>query len=146
MAYRFSQPDSSLLGSGLLLARCAIAVMLVPLLAFAMSQATPAQTFMNDGAYLYRSCQAWIRVSDAKITDDVRKDLADGAFCVAYIAGFVDGTGTVKRGACLDSATSVEQVVRPYVAYMLKHPEVMHSDRRIGLVLALADSFPCPTK
>ena len=61
-----------------------------------------------------------------------------------YIAGFIDGTGTTNRGACLPSKLSVEQVVSPYVAYMLKHPEAMHTDRRIGLVLALADTFPCP--
>lgn len=117
--------------------------MLTPLLALAMMQNAPFAN-MVEGVYLYRSCQAWIRVADAGGNNDVRKDLAESTFCVAYIAGFVDGTGTTKRGACLTPILSVEKVVRPYVAYMLQHPEAMHVDRRIGLVLALADAFPCP--
>jgi hypothetical protein len=118
--------------------------MLIPALVLAMMQ-TPAYENWTEGAHLYRSCQASIRVADAGPNADVTKDLADETFCVAYIAGYIDGTGTTKRGACLGFKVSVEQVVRPYVAYMLKHPEAMHSDRRIGLVLALADAFPCPS-
>jgi hypothetical protein len=119
--------------------------MLVPLLALAMMQ-SPAYDNWVEGAHLYRSCQASIRVADASGDADIRKDLEDEAFCIAYISGFIDGTGTASRGACLPSKLSVEQVVPPYVAYMLKHPEAMHTDRRIGLVLALADTFPCSAK
>lgn len=86
--------------------------MLAPLLALAMMQTTPFAN-MGEGSYLYRSCQAWIRVADAGANDDIRKDLADSTFCMAYIAGFVDGTGTIKRGACLDSTLTVDKVVRP---------------------------------
>jgi len=119
--------------------------MLIPILALAIMPSQPYENWI-EGAHLYRSCQAWVRVADAKMDADIAKDLNDETFCVAYIAGFVDGTGTTSRGACFPSKLSVEQVVRPYVAYMLTHPEAMHVDRRIGLVLALADGFPCPAK
>jgi hypothetical protein len=81
--------------------------MIVPILALAMMQTAPGP-FMNEGAYLYRSCQAWIRVAEADPNADIREDLVGETFCVAYISGFVDGTGTTKRGACLEPKTSVE--------------------------------------
>jgi hypothetical protein len=115
--------------------------MLAPLLALAMLQPGTMPPKVGTGLFLYHSCQAALSLVEANKTDE---ELSRN-YCLAYMQGWFDGTGTAHRGSCIPDSADAVSLVRVYVAYIVKHPEAMSDDRRIGLVLALADEYPCKT-
>lgn len=112
--------------------------MLAPLLALAMLQS-------QDGSagHLYNTCQSAIRMIESPNPDP--RDFPGGNFCIGYVEGFVDGSGTVRRGACIPEDANAEHVIRAYVAYLIKHPDEKQWERRIVILLALSDAYPCST-
>jgi len=120
-------------------------VMLAPILMLAL--AVPSQVAPKDnpleGAYLFHACQAAIQEMDHSSDDSANTYQA--AICMFYIQGFMDGQDAAGKGACWMNA-SYETIIKAYVAYMEKHPNVKHMDRRVGVMLALGSAFPCPAK
>src|ERR1700755_3163347 len=113
-----------------------VSAMLPPVLALAMMQMPDVSRLFLD-----HTCQSAIRIMETTKPDP--QDLAGANYCVGYITGFMDGSGTNKRGACVPATVDAEKIVRAYVAYMLKHPEENSADKRITLLLALVEAFPC---
>ena len=74
------------------------------------------------------------------------RDFPGGNYCIAYIEGFMEGSGTIKRGASVPEGTDAEAIIRAFVAYLVKHPEEKQWEKRSVLLFALADGFPCPAK
>ena len=113
--------------------------MLAPVLALAMLQ-NPAASSL----YLYNTCQSAIRMMDSAKPDP--RDLPGGNYCIGYVTGFMEGSGTTKRSACVPDSVDGEKIIRTYVAYMLKHPEENSYDKRATLIFALTEAYPCPSK
>ncbi len=126
-----------------------LAFMLVPLLllaaAAAQPRATDAVTELSKGSALLRVCRAEVRLMDLpSITKASQSDLLNGSYCVGYLNGFVANL-TTKTEICTNSAP-MGALVRAYVDFLEKHPDLLDEDRRLGLGMALRDSFPCPSK
>lgn len=122
-------------------------LMLVTALLFATvvtGRADDATREIVKGAALYKSCQAEMRLMEAKdLSQATQPDLIDGSFCVGFVNGFTGNLSGAKVGVCTDGS-SMGAVVKAYVAYMEKNPRLMNEDRRIGLGLALRGAYPCP--
>lgn len=117
--------------------------MLVPLIALAMfAQQDKIQPF-DLGSALYAQCQETLRVFDNP--RDMSTDLRSATSCSAYIDGFVDGLSFGKPLFCAKEA-SVATMARIYVAYMQKNPKLLDHYKSEGLMLALADAYPCSKK
>ncbi len=98
---------------------------------------------LNKGAALYRTCRAEIRLMDLpSLAVATERDLIDGSYCVGYLNGF---TGTLNVPVCTQNAP-MGTVVRAYVAYMDRYPQLLDRDRRLGVQRALQDTYPCPVK
>ena len=54
----------------------------------------------------------------------------------------MEGSGTMKRGACVPESTDIEPLVRAYVTYLIKHPEDKQLEKRVVLLFALATPTP----
>lgn len=88
---------------------------------------------------------------------------AEGMVCIAFVSGFVSGTGTATGIAafraygekqagksfrrlaiyCLPDRASTPQTVRVVVNYLERHPEKLHMDPATLVAIALQDAFPC---
>ncbi len=126
-----------------------LANMLVPLLLLASTVAQPptadAVVELSKGSALYRVCRAEIRLMDLpSITKASQSDLLNGSYCVGYLNGFMANL-TTQTNICTNSAP-VSALVRAYVGYLDKNPDLLGEDRRLGLGMALHDAFPCPTR
>ena len=94
------------------------------------------------GSALYRTCKAEVRLMELPSLDKATgRDLIDGSYCVGYLNGF---TGGLNAPVCTQRA-SIGEVVRVYVAYMGRNPQLLTEDRRLGLQRALQEAFPCST-
>jgi hypothetical protein len=113
--------------------------MLATFLVLAMMQKPEASSL-----YLYNTCQSAIRMMESAKPDP--RELPGGNYCIGYITGFMDGSGTNKRGACIPESVDGEKIIRTYVAYMLKHPEENSYDKRATLLFALTEAYPCRSK
>lgn len=122
--------------------------MLAPLLLLASTVAQPpADTAveLSKGSALYRVCRAEVRLMNLpSITKASQSDLLNGSYCVGYFNGFVANL-TAQTNICTNSAP-MSALVRAYVGYLDKNPDLLGEDRRLGLGMALHDAFPCPAK
>lgn len=123
--------------------------MVAPLLllasAFAKSPAADAAVELSKGSALYRVCRAEMRLMDLpSITKASQSDLLNGSYCVGYLNGFVANL-TTQTDICTNSAP-MSALVRAYVGFLDKNPDLLSADRRLGLGMALHDSFPCPVR
>lgn len=129
--------------------------MFIPILALAMVSHMTGANDMNKGSFLYRSCKDLIRLWDG----DRGADSTRAVDCKSYILGFLDGTGfavaqDTKYGSgaanrwlyCLDGSPQEDVAVRVHVNWMEKHPKALSDPRSVGVVGALADAYPCPTR
>ncbi len=78
------------------------------------------------------------------MTNASQSDLLNGSYCVGYLNGFVANLPR-QTEICTNSAP-MSALVRAYVGYLDKNPDLLGEDRRLGLGMALRDSFPCPVK
>ncbi len=69
--------------------------------------------------------------------------------CASYISGVADMnalfTGTAGWGFfCFPKrGLSQEQQIRVFIKWAEAHPELLHETRRLGVVEALREAFPC---
>ena len=123
--------------------------MLAPLLLLASTLNPPPAPDpvreLSKGSALYRVCQAEIRLMNLpSLTKASQSDLLNGSYCVGYLNGFV-ANAEIKTTICPESAP-MGDLVRAYVHFLDKNPNLLGQDRRLGLGLALEEAFPCPTK
>ena len=123
--------------------------MLVPLLLLASTLHPPPAgdpvRELSKGSALYRVCQAEIRLMDLpSLTKASQSDLLNGSYCVGYFNAFI-ANATAKTAICTESAP-MGDLVRAYVHFLDKNPNLLGEDRRLGLGLALEEAFPCPSK
>lgn len=123
--------------------------MLAPLLLLASVAAQPPApnpgAELSKGSALLRVCRAEVRLMDLpSITEASQSDLLNGSYCVGYLNGFVANLTTATR-ICTESAP-MGTLVRAYVGFLEKNPDLLGEDRRLGLRMALRDAFPCPVK
>ena len=123
---------------------CSSMLVLLSLLAFAGSPPpVDAVAELSRGSGLYRVCQAEMRLMNLpSLTGATESDLLNGSYCVGYLNGYVANLQPVAS-AC-PAGTPTSSLVRTYVDYMARNPDLMDKDRRLGLGLALRDSYPCP--
>lgn len=111
----------------------------------AKSPAPDPVTELSKGSALYRVCRAEIRLMDLPtLTQASQSDLLNGSYCVGYMNGFVANL-TTQAEICTHSAT-MGALVRAYVEFLDKHPELLTEDRRLGVGRALQEAFPCPVR
>ena len=120
--------------------------MLAPALLFALAAVRPspdALTELSKGSALYRVCQAEVRVMDqGSVRDGDGSDILNGSYCVGYMNGYM---GNLHRDdAVCTGGAPVGLVVRAYVLFMDKNPNLLGEERQTGVNLALRDAFPCP--
>ncbi len=121
--------------------------MLAPLLLLTLAtqgRSGDASLELFKGSALFHSCQAEVRLMDLRsLSAATQPDLIDGSYCVGFINGFTGNLSAGKNSICTKGA-SMGTVVRAYVGYMEKNPDLMDKDRRVGLRLALQEAYPCP--
>ena len=97
------------------------------------------------GAALLHGCQAELRVMSAgpSLEKVEVTDLINGAYCVGYLNGFLTGIKPGGNSICV-ADDNMGDLVRAYVHYMERTPQMADKDKKLGLRLALEDAFPCP--
>ncbi len=118
--------------------------MLAPLLALALMQQQASSSGHFLGSALYRDCTQAVAGLDGTPTAD-RDEMVETLRCFDYVKGFWDGV-SVANTTCIPSETSLGTLVRLYVRYMHEHPKMMDEQRYLGLLLTIADQYPCPKK
>ena len=99
---------------------------------------------LSQGASLYHLCQAEVKLmSLPSLTAASETDVINGSYCMGYLNGF---TGSLRRSdaAICTHDESMGTLVRVYVTFMEKNPQLMDQDRTLGLRMALRDAYPCP--
>ena len=100
---------------------------------------------LSKGSALYRVCQAEVRLMDLpSLVSAASSDLLNGSYCVGYLNGFVANLN--RSTAICPEEVPIGALVRVYVAFMAKNPDMLEKDKRMGLNLALRESFPCPVE
>ena len=95
------------------------------------------------GADLYRGCKDWVALVDQTREVD-GGDLYDAGACHGYIDG-VSGGLISMRASCPGNAT-LGTMIRVYLVYVDRHPKVLDFAPSAGVVGAMKETYPCPTK
>lgn len=97
------------------------------------------------GAALLHGCQAELRVMSAGPSLEKAEvaDLINGAYCVGYLNGFLTGIKPGPSSICV-ADDNMGDLVRAYVRFMERTPQMADEDKKLGLRLALEEAFPCP--
>ncbi len=99
---------------------------------------------ITKGSALLRSCRAEIRLMELpSISLATQPDLIDGTFCVGFVNGYTGNLSGTDAPICTKGA-NMGEVVRAYVNFMARNPDLLEQDRRVGLRHALMAKFPCP--
>jgi hypothetical protein len=119
--------------------------MLVPLsllaiVGFLQTNADLPATSM--GSVLYEECKNAIRLRENP-NSDTSLEAIGSAECVNYLSGFVDGLS--DKSICLDHYNE-GTLARVYVVFMDTHPKYLDEHKAQGLLFALRDAYPCPSK
>ncbi len=97
------------------------------------------------GAALYRVCQAEVRLMDLpSLVSADSSDLLNGSYCVGYLNGFVANLD--RSAAICPQEAPIGALIRTYVGFMDKNPNMLEKDKRLGLNLALRGAYPCPAE
>lgn len=121
--------------------------MLVPLLALAMfaQQGDAGLSPQYRGSALYDQCRAFVRILDD--TSMASSDIRLAGLCAGYLEGFTDSQLLSSDAlTCVPPDATTGTIARIYVLYMQKNPKELDRPRYVGLIVALVDSYPCPTK
>ena len=122
--------------------------MLAPLLVLASVVAgRPPDTSasLSQGASLYHLCQAEVKLMGLpSLATATETDIIDGSYCMGYLNGFTGSLHPADAAICTHDE-SMGALVRVYVSFMDKNPELLTQDRTLGLRLALRDAYPCPS-
>lgn len=97
------------------------------------------------GSALYDQCRAFVRILDD--TSTAGSDIRLGSMCAGYLEGFMDSQLLSPDALmCVPPDATTGTMARIYVLYMQKNPKELDQPRYVGLIAALVDSYPCPTK
>ena len=100
---------------------------------------------LSRGSALYRVCQAEVRLMNLpSLVSAASSDLLNGSYCVGYLNGFVANLN--RSAAICPQEVPIGALVRVYVAFMAKNPDMLEKDKRMGLNLALREAYPCPAE
>lgn len=105
------------------------------------SQEVSRHSGSDNGAWLYHSCLALVRMMDSP-SGGSDPDKGLGNHCADYITGFMDAS-SFTHSICTGNATN-GTIVRIYVAYMQDHPKLMDQMKAEGYWLAMKDAYSCP--
>lgn len=94
------------------------------------------------GSTLYTNCLAAVREQDGA-KDDETTDASSR--CIDYFSGFTDGMTMFDNG-CFPKNSTLGTLIRLYVVYLQAHPKLMDDERSTGVVMSIADAYPCPKK
>ncbi|MGI4827814.1 MAG: Rap1a/Tai family immunity protein [Janthinobacterium lividum] len=98
---------------------------------------------LSRGSALYRVCQAEVRLMDLpNLSHATQSDLLNGAYCVGYLNGFLSNLR--PTAAVCTGGANTGTLIRAYVEFMARNPDMLNQDRRIGLARALSDTYRCP--
>jgi hypothetical protein len=112
---------------------------LVPLLTFFWVAQVSAQSTVT-GNYMLQSCESLMK--------GLARDQAD-AFRQGTCSGIADAlrqTGTFIEAPfkwCTPDGVTTGQVIRVWVVYMQKHPELLHMHYSDLAFMALSEAWPC---
>ena len=117
-------------------------LLIVLILVIASPKMIFAQEYRNGyGSELVYECSAYVRDAPSPA----------GHQCLGYVDGFLDGrTGSPRSGNHLDMTrtfcwadTSLDTVIRVYLAFMEKNPKYLDYEKWKTLSMALHDAYPC---
>ena len=119
-------------------------LLLLPLLALPGPPRTADMVAeLSKGSGLYRVCQAEVRLMELpSLAQATQSDLLNGSYCIGYLNGYVSNLQPATAVCTGGAATGA--LVKSYIIFMEKNPDLMEKDRRLGLSLSLRDAFPCP--
>jgi Rap1a immunity proteins len=124
------------------------------LLVTAMCLCSVASAQDADGNLLLKHCNVAIRFVDAP-TSVTSQEAESGMYCMGLVRGIVDTVmlwqesdkafkNRVSPGRpCLTTEIKTSQAVRIVVKYLNDHPEQLHHDDSLLVVVALKTAFPC---
>lgn len=114
--------------------------MVTILLSLILTNPAPDVDFAK-GSYLFRNCQATVRLRQG--TQFIKDgDLTRSQYCAGYIDGFTDGLSLFEPEVCVGEA-NLATLANVYVAYVENHPKMLGVEKRVSLLTALADAYPC---
>jgi hypothetical protein len=116
--------------------------MLAPLLLLSASIQSPAYQ-QDRGSFLFQQCQTNIRLLDSAGKNATSNDFQDSTACLAYIEGFTDNE---TEDLFCPGRASIQTMSRVYVVYMTAHPKLLDDYKGVGLLKALHETYPCPSK
>ncbi len=96
---------------------------------------------IDRGSNLFSTCKALVRILDSAPQKD---DATAANYCMGFIDGYVAGADT-RRVVCAEGAARAT-LARVYVAYMEKNPRLLDGEKYAGLLLALAEAYPCKSR
>lgn len=70
-----------------------------------------------------------------------QSDLLNGAYCVGYLNGYLSNLH--PAAAVCTGGVTTGSLVRAYVGFMQKNPDMLDQDRKVGLAMALNDAYRC---
>lgn len=109
------------------------------------SRTADAVAELSRGSALYRVCQAEVRLMDLpSLTQAKQSDLLNGSYCVGYVNGYLANVHPAT--AVCTNGEAIGPLIRIYVSFMEKNPDLMDQDRNLGLNRALQDAYPCPAE
>ena len=95
------------------------------------------------GGALLRGCQAEVRLMALPSLDDALPlDLINGAYCIGYLNGYLAAMPPRSASICTNQ-DSMGALVQAYVSFMERNPGLQDEDKRVGLRLALQQTYPC---
>jgi hypothetical protein len=117
------------------------------LLVTAMCLCSVASAQDADGNLLLKHCNVAIRFVDAP-TSVTSQEAESGMYCMGLVRGIVDTVMLFKNRVspgrpCLTTEIKTSQAVRIVVKYLNDHPEQLHHDDSLLVVVALKTAFPC---
>lgn len=126
------------------------------LIAVAMVLLCPALMAQNksgigDGSHLLKQCRKLVQYKEATGTTLADTDFIGVTYCAAYLGGFLDGhmmthlLNEQPPAFCSPfDGIGGEQGARIVVKWLNDHPEKLHLDNGLVVMMAMQDAFPCP--
>lgn len=119
---------------------------------FLSPSAAYSQTVERTGEQLLKECQVVTMHTDgSKMT---AFEFGEEGHCLGYLSGATDvleewdESNTKLHGnnpspVCLPSNVTMNEIAMVVVKYLNDHPNKLHNDRSLLVMLALSDAYPC---
>lgn len=98
--------------------------------------------YFSTSAKLLEECSAAVAGMDGD------RSVSDSAAvaCLNYVGGLRDGLAIASEGKsaiCMPPGVTNGQLARVFAKWGHEHPELLHEHKAVGVIRALAASFPC---